>query len=218
MVQSFASDLFAMTNDAEVDMGNVENAINSLKSSFSGSTAPPAEQGQLWYDTNRALLRHRGAVSNWRGVIAGSVAFKIWVYANATEEGFTEDALLFDCVLSLKGGAQAYNVDGGDGIKRGTWTQPSHTLLDAEIPKHTHPIPSGGPHEHEVYVGGGGSGGIALLKGPADDEVWTVAYTKSDGGHTHTTSEQATGDGSHQHGTTYRPQAAVGIMIYPAAI
>jgi hypothetical protein len=87
MVQSFAGDLFAMTNDAEVDMGNIENALNSLKSSFSGTTAPSAEQGQLWYDTNRALLRHRGATSNWRGVIAGSEDFKVWVYADATEEG-----------------------------------------------------------------------------------------------------------------------------------
>jgi hypothetical protein len=207
-----------MTNDAEVDMGNIENALNSLKSSFSGTTAPSAEQGQLWYDTNRALLRHRGATSNWRGVIAGSEDFKVWVYADATEEGYDEDISCADCVIALKGGSQAYNATGGDGTPRSTWLQPSHTLLDAEIPKHTHVIPSGGAHEHSLHTGVAGSGTTALIQGDTDNDTWNVNFTQSDAPHVHTTNEQATGDGAHNHGTSWRPRGAVGIMVYPKAV
>ncbi len=214
MVQSFASDLFAMTNDAEIDLTNIENAINTLKSSFSATTAPSAEQGQLWYDTNRALLRHRGAASNWRGVIAGSSAFKIWVYANEAEEGFTEDATLFDSVLSLKGGDQAYDVVGGDGVKRGGWPI---TGINTEG-VHTHTGPS---HAHVVNVNPNLGTDFRAVDdfGSGDGR-----FLDRGGYHVHALDNNGSGNTgagvahTHSQNGNWRPQAAVGIMVYPATI
>jgi hypothetical protein len=233
VVQSFASDLFQMTNDAEVDMGNIENALNSLKSSFSGTTAPSAEQGQLWYDTNRALLRHRGAVSNWRGVIAGSGAFKIWVYANATEEGFTEDTDCADCVIAVKGGSQAYNVTGGDGNPKGVWaitglTKDAHTH---STPVHIHTMDKDSMLETRAKCDSSLAVVLLIDQGPdatgllssnrtgapatSNNQVWSVKKTTVSGG-SGTSGGQST-PGVTSAGT-WRPQAAVGIMVYPALV
>jgi len=220
VVQSFASDLFQMTNDAEMDMTNIENALNSLKSSFSESTAPSAEQGQLWYDTNKALLRHRGATSNWKGVIAFEDdanylnITKIWVYANNAEEGFSEDTDCEDSVLGLKGGSQAYSTVGGDGTPKGAWaisginTEFSHTHTG---PNHLHSVGAG---LNTGTYGAVGPGQVGAGQGSSSGSLT----------HGHTTlyaGTGATGGGSahtHSQNGNWRPQAAVGIMIYPKII
>jgi hypothetical protein len=144
---------------------------------------------------------------------------KIWVYANSVgpgaEEGFTEDTDCADCVIGLKGGSFAYSVTGGDGVKRGQWA-----ISGITIPDHS-------PHEHELEDAGvvtaQGAGSAAIIK----DTFYTVGVLRTyvSGG----SSAQIAGyttDGplstmAHDTGTNngqWRPQAAVGIMIFPAII
>jgi len=119
---------------------------------------------------------------------------KVWSYANTAWTGWTIVAVT-DSVLAVKGGSNAYNVTGGQ--TAGTWTQPSHTLTYAEIPAHTHGI------SYEAS-------GVGVYKNPIGATGTTQTDTdaiQSTGG------SSSPGGGAHSHGTTYRPLAAVGVII-----
>lgn len=144
------------------------------------------------------------------GLEAGA---KTWFYADSAPDGWTIDATVADALLALKGGSQAYNVDGGN--LAGTWTQPNHTLTEAEIPAHDHG--SAGAHTHTAYrqyayvsagspanVGSGASVGTV-----SESSATTTDTVDSDGAHTHTS---VGGSGAHNHGATYRPYACLGIV------
>jgi len=113
---------------------------------------------------------------------------KLWFYQNTAPSGWTIDTTPADAVLAVKGGSGAYNVSGGS--QAGTWTQPDHTLTTAEIPAHT----------HTAYC---------PVAGP--EGVWSpgaVPYAA----YTYVTSSSTGGGGAHNHGTTWRPLAQVGII------
>ena len=119
---------------------------------------------------------------------------KIWIYQNVAWTGWTIVAVT-DAVLAVKGGSQAYNVTGGQVV--GTWTQPDHTLATSEIPAHTHQLGSNDstagdsatPNLREFIRDYGSGNGLAC------------------------TSSSTGGGTAHNHGTTYRPAACVGIVI-----
>lgn len=232
-MQNFASNLFEMTNDAENDMTVIENALYSVKSSFSGPSAPSAEQGQLWYDTTRSLLRHRGATNNWRGVIAGSASFKIWVYANAAEEGFDEDVTHGDRVIALRGGSAAYSAWGD----QSGWqiTNLSSGYESSHYHSHTHLWFKfiGGNNDDKIYDASGNpispssvprdaSYGKYSVHGDGsypDNGGYDMASFGADRG---TDIDSTPATTAHNHTVTHtpgwRPQAAVGIMVYPKAV
>jgi len=121
----------------------------------------------------------------------------VYLYENTAPTGWTIVAVT-DSVLAVKGGSQAYNVTGGQVV--GSWQQPDHSLTIAELAAHTHQI---GSHDSTA----GDSSTVGKQEFVAD-----YGYAGSGYGPAATTS--STGSGSaHNHGTTYRPRAAVGIII-----
>jgi hypothetical protein len=68
---------------------------------------------------------------------------KSWFYQNVAPVGWTIDATPADAVLAVKGGSNAYNVNGG--TQAGTWTQPNHSHTAGSLAgaSHTHNLPIG---------------------------------------------------------------------------
>jgi len=134
------------------------------------------------------------------GLAAGT---KVWFYADSAPDGWTIDATVADALLALKGGSQAYNVDGGN--LAGTWTQPGHTLTEAEIPTHDHG--EAGAHTHTIACASSFEEGYLSGTWVMSEQSGTAGA--SAGAHTHT----SVGSGSaHNHGTAYRPLARVGLI------
>ena len=120
---------------------------------------------------------------------------KLYFYSNTAPTGWTIDAAVADVVLAVKGGSNDYNVSGGQ-TDQGSWTQPSHTLLSTEIPIHAHLMGS-----NDSTAGDSSTPGLKEF-----------IRNHGDGNGANCTSSTTGGGGSHNHGTTYRPLAAVGII------
>jgi hypothetical protein len=121
------------------------------------------------------------------GGLIFAIGTKMYFYQNTAPAGWTYDAAVVDRCLAVKGGTQAYNVNGGN--QAGTWTQPDHTITVAEMPIHHHHYNAPGIG---YVVEGGGSYNCGNFAGSDTDSA---------------------GSGTaHNHGTTYRPHAAVGII------
>ncbi len=202
MTQDFTADCFASGHVAQVDAQNIEDNFTTLRSSSSGGSAPSNPVAfMLWGDTSsgdECLKRRNDANDAWLGILCGDASHKMWVYRNDTCEGWVIDATVTDRVIALKGGSDAYNVNGG--VNAGTWTQPGHVLAASEIPAHSH-------HQrvHDNYLAyiGSGSGRRAS------------SLNSSDGTTPLNTADNTGGGNSHNHGDTYRPAAAVGTLQYP---
>lgn len=116
----------------------------------------------------------------------------MWFYANTAPLYWQVDSSLSDRVLAVKGGSQAYTNFGTGG----TWTQPSHTLTVTEMPSHSHAIDGmDSGKTSETRVGRGGTlSNPNLFTYPAGTAI------KNTGG-----------GAAHNHGSSYRPRAAIGI-------
>jgi hypothetical protein len=221
MGQTWNENTYQIDHTVTTDLQNIETNFETLKSLFSGSSAPSnAVAGMPWFDTSDKVLKIRNQANNgWRSVFYGDATHKIWIYANSAEDGWTVYSTVTDRVLAVKGGSQAYNVSGGS--TGGTWTQPSMTLSLTQIPSHGHSVSlnSNGAHTHTttLYANTTGDGGDSGNWGSADSSS-TARTTSSNGSHTHTVNQSNAGSGgSHNHGSTYRPAAAVGTLQYPNA-
>lgn len=128
MAQNYADDTYGDTHSYSTDLAQIENNFAAIKSTFSGASAPSnAVAGMLWMRTGGTGdgLRVRDTANNaWHKVLTGSAALKIWAYINAVDEGWKIDATITDRVIALKGGSNAWNVNGG--TLAGTHTQPNH--------------------------------------------------------------------------------------------
>lgn len=111
----------------------------------------------------------------------------MWIYADSAPTGWTLQSSLGDTLLAIKGGS-TYTTGASSA---GTWTQPDHTLTTDEIPAHTHTI--------TPMTTGLNESGVAD----------TTVYRASGVG---ITSTSVGGDQAHNHGTTWRPLARVGII------
>jgi len=230
MSQTYTVNSYQADHSGQSDLQNMENNFESIRSSFSGATAPAnLVAGHLWFDTSKLILKVRNnANSAWLGVMYGSTAYKVWVYANSAGDGWVLDSSLTDRVIAIKGGSQAYNTNGG--AAAGSWTIAAHTH------SHTHSF-SSGSHVHQWYDSTGvnsttdntynSSGtsisisntnkqygkGIEIFTGDIDGgtclspDSYTSAVTTSG-----TTGSDATAGGGI---TTFRPAAAVGTLQYP---
>ena len=105
MTQSWTDDVFAPGHTGQTDLQNMEDNFQTLKSLFSGDTAPAnVVAGMPWFDTAKDLLRLRNAANgSWYGVMHADSAQQIWVYRNSAMSGWTINSSVGDKVLALKG-------------------------------------------------------------------------------------------------------------------
>jgi len=113
-----------------------------------------------------------------------------WFYQAVAPSGWAIIPGLSDCLLAVQGGSVYVNPGSG---ANGGWMQTSHVLTVNEIPAHTHNVRGRGAQE--------ASGNKVRGYQPGDsspDYIWPT---------------QAAGGGQgHNHGDTWRPLAAVGIV------
>lgn len=226
MAQTWTDNTYQVDHVGATDLQNIENNFGTLKSLFSGAGSPAgAVAGMPWFDTTDKILKIRNqANSAWLGVMYGNSATPIWMYVDAAPDGWAVSGALTDMVLAIKGGSQAYNVAGGN--SGGTWTQPSHTLTIAELAAHTHGGNTGyynTSHSHSFsgatpkYGSSGTDGSYgSRLGGGSRSSTSSVGINSNGANHRHTIPSQGS-DSAHNHGTTYRPAAAVGILVAPDA-
>jgi len=139
-------------------------------------------------DADAATARATLGITNF---LTGASGTKAWFYQNTAPSGWTLDSTPADALLAVKGGSQAYNVSGGN--QAGTWTQPDHTLTVDEMPSHTH-------GQKDACAG---SGNVC-----SGDYNISAYY----GGEITVFTESVGGGQAHNHGSTYRPLAQVGII------
>ncbi|HBA84919.1 MAG TPA: hypothetical protein DCZ95_12565 [Verrucomicrobia bacterium] len=220
MAQYFTEDVFALNHVGVTDLQNIETNFAALKSSFSGTSSPSnVVGGMLWHDSTARKVRNY-ANSAWLISLMGDANQKMWVYRNDTCEGWLVDSSVTDVALAIKGGAQAYNVNGGN--IAGSWT------VGGMSHAHTHTGPS---HNHQWYdLGASGdtsynSAGAAesftvvqkayaQIVSSLDDDLAGLSkdyYTANAGtGNTGGVSASAVASDA-----TWRPRAAVGTLQYP---
>ena len=150
--------------------------------------------------------------------LAGTKAF---FYQNTAPTGWTISEGIGDALLAVKGGSNAYNVNGGQQAPSSTWSQPTHlhttgdfTLTTTYIPSHNHTM----YHTHnaycqsqDIYAYEGGS----TFKQHAD----SGSYVTTSGASASNTGSVG-GGSAHNHGSTggsatvntWRPLADVGII------
>ena len=161
------------------------------RSSFSGSGTPASPVAGLQYlDTgSKALKVYNSDGDAWLAQLIGDASFKIPVYRNDTCDGWLIDATVTDRVIALKGGAQAYNANGG--TNAGSFTYTGFTMV------HTHPVSRDGWGETSTAV----VGRISVYKAnlQAANSITSGAASTS----------AVTGDG------TDRPAAALCTLQYP---
>jgi hypothetical protein len=195
MSQTYTINCFDGSDVWNIDLQAMENNFEALRTHFSGVAQPAnAIAGMTWYDTVKKVTKRRDSNNNaWHGLMHGDVNTKIWMYKNTALEGWAIDASVVDVVLALKGGALAYNANGG--TQAGAWITAvdGHVLTTLEMPAHGHP---------NVYGYGGGD--FSRLGGEGDPPLSMDGATGSTGG-----------GGSHSHAiTAFRPAAAIGTLQY----
>jgi hypothetical protein len=205
-MQTFTDDCYSSGMEAPFSLQAFEDNLRSLKSSFSGLGAPSnTTPGMLWFDMSagKAFKVWNKSATAWFGIMAADSAHKIWVYRNAAPEGWAIDASVTDVVLALKGGGYG----GTGGVTGGTWVQPSMTLDISQIPYHNH---GGGDHAHVIDAyseQGGGTPAVAL--GIIASPNWAAVIANSGA-----IIVPQGGGAAHNHGSSYRPAAAIGSLQY----
>lgn len=223
MSQDFTADWYALANNANTAFQNAEKNDNALRSSHAGSSAPAnAEAGLQWMNqasSHEGLRVRNSGNSAWLKILEGDASFKIPVYRNDTCEGWDIDATVTDVVIALKGGSNAYNVNGGN--LAGNFT---YSGFDADNESaHTH-----GPGTLTVVLSTSGTDSNVSATNPIINQSGYLK-AKSDSGPssafglvliTGTVNGGTSGAGS-AHGHTVsndgtdRPRAAVCTLQYP---
>ena len=164
------------------------------------------------------ILNHEGRIAALENDLEAPTGTKLYFYSDTPPAGWTYDSGVTDRILSVKGGSDAYNVSGGS--QAGSWTQPNHALITSELAAHTHGsgnTGSGGGHGHTFggatprYGSSGSDGTFGIVLSGGSATSYSSVTINSSAGHTHTINSEG-GGGSHNHGTTYRPYGAVGII------
>lgn len=131
-------------------------------------------------DGNAVQLTSAGG--SMGGLASGT---KMLFYADTAPSGWTIDDTLDDKVAFITKGSAAGGQTGGGAHSTGTWTQPDHTLITAEMPAHTH---AGGVDGTAFVVWGANEIGIG------SNTIYGATASKG-------------GGGAHNHGTAWRPAA-----------
>ena len=114
MAQTYTTNCFIAAGVAQTDMQNIETNFAAVKSGFSGTASPSdVVGGMTWHDSTARKIRNYASTA-WLISLLGDASQKMWVYRNNTCEGWLIDATVIDRVIALKGGSNAYNVNGGN--------------------------------------------------------------------------------------------------------
>jgi len=212
MAQSWVSDLYTTTTVIDTTMGDMELMFATLRTNFSGGSAPAQVTaqniGMNWYDTTQKILKVRDSTdANWRGILAGSASLKMWLYLNTAEEGWAIDSVsATDRVLALKGGS-TYVTGGGNA---GTWT-----ITGMSVSSHNHQWYKWESGISKTWASDGSS--EITFNTYADKTTLALAsrhksqdaYRWNQQSYTKNAASTASGDGA------WRPAGAVGTLQYP---
>lgn len=236
MPQNYTDDCFAAGHVGQTDLQNIENNHACHKSSFSGATGPAnTVAGMPWYDTTKNIPRFRDSGdANWLCLLPGDINQKIWIYRNDTVEGMVVDSSVTDRVIAIKGGSQAYNVNGGN--VGGSFTisginnESSHThgVGSYAIPNHNHKWYENNAVSADDQSYNSGGSVVDLLQGTTKvgnqkhirwyDGAFNSlgdCWTNNAGAGSVTGTSAAGSAHKHGHSGTDRPAAAVGTLQKP---
>ncbi len=235
MAQNWEINVYDGNHLVENDMLDVESNFATLRSSFSGTNdagigSPPG--GQLWFDTTDKVLKVRNqAESAWLALMYGNSGTPMWMYVNAVPDGWASAGSLTDRVIAVKGGS-TYTTGG---VGAGGWTISPHTL-----PNHRHTTASAS-HNHQWY--NSYTGYANDLTWQSNGAIQSITYSSKQTGYRFMmsgisggihdmhpndmwTSNAGLGAGNtgyyqgsltNNHGSAWRPAAAVGILVAPDA-
>lgn len=225
-MQTWTENCYDASHIVNTDMSNIEINFATLKSAFSGIAAPAAiVAGQIYFNTSKNLHHFLNAAeSDLLGLLPGDLSTKIWQYRNDATPGWVIDASVSDKVIALKGGSDAYDINGGS--TGGTFdTEHTHTVSGHihTSATHKHLTATGykkygdGEIATKVTPTGGSLEATVSVEYPASSNraVAPVYFAYTDDatpGATGTSGAGATGTGG---STTIRPTAAVGTLQYP---
>jgi len=220
--QNFTDDVYSSGHVAATDLQNIENNFAAIKSGFSGSASPSNPvAGMRWCDTTNLIPRLRDSSNAaWLAFLTGDASQKLWIYRNDSVEGWAVDATVTDVCLAVKGGSQAYNVNGGN--LAGSWTQPNHGHT-ANSHNHKWYDSGGATSTDHTYNSGGGqielpttnkNASLSNVKYFTPSVATGISGTSNAFGDSWTNNETVTINGS-APASTYRPRAAIGTMQYP---
>ena len=178
-LDSFSDKVDNVDDVQAVDINDVQDAIEALETKMGINSS--AVTASLDYKVNNFFATGR----------------KVYLYENTAPTGWSIVAVT-DAVLAVKGGADAYNANGG--TQAGTWTQPSHTHTG---PSHTHDTTF--PQSGWSVTTAAANQPAAITAGTNNALLVARALTSTAGG-TEATGESATA-------ATYRPLACVGIIV-----
>jgi len=179
---------------------------------FSGTAAPSnTTAGKFWYKMSTVSqeigLRIRNSSNNaWHKVLCGTTAARMWQFRNDADVGWIIDSSVTDVVISVKSSAASgYGSTGG--VEVGNWTlsgaQTGYTTLTINSTVTT--AVSSTRAESTVYI-----------KQLDFSESTNGSLFLTDRHHGH---QVLTTNSSHYHTisnpSSWRPAAAVGVIVYP---
>ena len=188
MGQTWTDDVFAGTHNAQTDLQNMENNFQTLKTMFSGISAPAnAVEGMGWFDSDNFVMKQYNNAA-WVGLMHGDALQKLWVYRNSAMAGWVVDASVSDRVLAFKGGT-TYTTGGA---AAGNWAVSGLT---------------GGNHSH-TYSGTTALSGTDTIAPVGSGAAITLNHSHTYSG---TTASGGVGSAITSAGT-WRPAASVGSL------
>ena len=126
---------------------------------------------------------------------------KAWFFQSTAPSGWAIDPTASaDSLLAVKSNSGAYNTTGAN---KGTWQQEGHALTIAQMPA----------HRHTFAMASRQSDSSGTQPHPAIKQLPQVGFTNWAG----SAGQQADANGQlHNHGSSWRPLANVGIICYKA--
>jgi len=205
------------TTDSDIDLGS---ATKEFKLAYI--------EGYRITSTHKAIMPVNGVSADAKFMLGDSNTI-LWMYLNTAPPGWKVLSTGADMVLAVAGGAQAYNVNGGNPDSVATWT-----ISAANESSHTHNVTAhnhmwydftSAIMDHQTFDSSGNSlnldnindntasAGDAFIiissagaAGMAEEDLYTNnASPSTDGGSSHT---HAIGGGG-----TWRPKASVGKLF-----
>jgi len=209
MGQTWYDDVYHINKNAGTTLEQIESDFLTLKSMFSGTTAPTTGTlyaGHPWFDTTNNLLRIRNNAGTWFGVMYGDSGSPIWMYVNSAPNGWQAAASQpSDKVLGFKGGS-VYTTGG---TTLGSWT-----TVYAHTHSHNHTF----VHNHQWYDYVASGDAKSYNSSGSAVTLYDTYIANKEGIQADTSSDYVLGldcytDNDATANTSFRPYACVGIIV-----